>query len=186
MGKINMRVDTWYYLTFNEYWINKKEYFIVGDQYKQFRHLIDKKIRKEFSSSEEKLKFRKGLFETIKRDCWYKKYFATPTQKGQIFGIMFDFIDMFIEKTLDCDYGQCYIALRNMNLNGSMDAINERNRGILDEVLGVYCGKIKHLEAGVVSIPFSAKEKDFDNWITKHRESGFKSEELPFLFSSSL
>jgi hypothetical protein len=180
--KIEIIIDTWYYLTFKEFWIKEDEFFIVGDQYKSVRHLIDRKIKKEFSSREQKLRFRKELFESVKSDTWYKNKFATATRKGKIFGIMYDFIDEFIEATLDLEYTEMYVALRNITLNGSMDCINQKNQGDLDEVLSVFCSRVKRFEAGIVDLPFSSKPQDFHKWILKNRDH---QKNLPFLFSSS-
>lgn len=158
MEKKEMKIETWYYLTFDTKYEDKGDYIIVSDQYKSPRYLIDKSVRKEFKSKEEKLKYRRELFYSIKDHPWYGRWFATETRKGKIFGAMYDFIDEFIEKTIDLDQGGIFVAGRNCDINGSMEHINSKNRGYLFELMMVFQSKVRIEEEGIVDIPFSWTE----------------------------
>ena len=167
MEKNEMKIETWYYITFEEQNIDMGHYIIHGDQYKMPRNLICKRIRRDFKNKEEKHQYRLKLFNSIRGHAHYGKWFADGERKGVIFGNMYEFIYEFIENSLDLTSGSIFVAIRNFNLNGSWDHINKKNRGYLDEILSVWMSMIRTYEEGIVDLPSNATPEKYQNFLDK-------------------
>jgi hypothetical protein len=117
------------------------------------RHLVNKSKVKKFKNKAEKLEFRKSLFYAYEKHPHYSKWFASPSKKGYLLKIHYDFVEDFLERTLDCDQNQFAIEVRNALLSKEMQERCGRKHSLyVDEILSCVQSRIRYEEEGIVEI----------------------------------
>jgi hypothetical protein len=155
------------YITYERKEVDKGDYLIVGDQYYFPKHIVVKKLVKNFESRDEKIAWRIEQFRNLKTDAWYKRWFKGGVKKGGLLSKDYiEFIEDFIERTVDYNHNEFARCARRI-LHDRETAYLGKGLPYVNEILICVMVKIRHHEEGIINIPFRTREKDFPELILK-------------------